>query len=114
MTGAIKCKRLVSLGERAIQPGPVLTRTGIAVNQNDGPAGASDYEVEVCTFDVDESRLGLGMIVRDAGRDVCLLESAGNVHALWAFRSEDSPQRRRARRGGAEKSQPPIFTDERG
>ena len=51
------------------------------MNQNDGAAGASDHKVQVRTFDVDEFRLSLGMIVRDAGRDVCLLESAGNAHA---------------------------------
>src|SRR6266849_6351754 len=96
MTGAIKCKRLVSLRERAVQPGPVLTRTRIAVNQNDGAAGASDHEVQVRAFDVDEFRLSLRMIVRDAGRDVCLFESSGDVHdrcTLRLFRGEYSEEK---------------------
>jgi hypothetical protein len=56
--------------------------------------------------------LGLRMIVRDAGRDVCLLESAGNVHALRTLRGEDSPPRRRAPRGDAEKTEPRMSANE--
>ena len=82
------------------------------MNQNNGTAGASDHKVQVCAFDVDEFRFSLRMIVRDAGRDVCLPESTGNFHGLWTLRGEDSPQRRIARGGVAEKSEPPIFADE--
>ena len=52
------------------------------------------------------------MIVRDAGRDVCLLESAGNIHAWWILRGADSPQRRIEPSRGAEKSEPQVFADE--
>jgi hypothetical protein len=48
--------------------------------------------------------------VRDAGRDVCVLKSAGNVHAWWTLRNEDSPPSFRER--GAEKSEPRMFADE--
>ena len=62
------------------------------MQQNDGAAGASDHKVQVRPFDVDEFRLSLRMIVRDAGRDVCLLESAGNVHAWWTLPVSDKLQ----------------------
>jgi hypothetical protein len=50
--------------------------------------------------------------MRDAGRDVCLLESAGNVHAWWTLRREDSAHEYRERGRGAEKSGTRIFADE--
>ena len=71
------------------------------------------------------------MIARDAGRDVCVLESAGNVHdrcALRLFRGEsisrkafsrkDAKRQRRkelhqrCREPGAEKNEPRMFADE--
>ena len=113
MTGPIEGEGLITRsGKRAVQSPPVMTRAGIAVKQNDGPAGALDHKVEIRSFDVDEFRLSLSMIMRDAGRDVFLLQSASNAHACWIFRGEDSPPRRREREGGAEKSEPRMLADE--
>ena len=82
------------------------------MNQDDGPAGAFDHKMEIRSFDVDELRLGLRMIARDAGRDVFLLESAGNAHVWWTLRGDNSPQRRRESKSREAKSEPRIFLDE--
>ena len=74
------------------------------MDQNHGTAGAFDYEVKIRALDGYKFRDGLRMIVSNAGGDVCLLESAGNVHDnnLFTQRRKDakapssnlSPQRR--------------------
>jgi len=80
MTRAIESEGLIICSKRTVQPSPILTRTGIAVDQDDRTAATSNYEVEVTAFEVDEFRLGVGMIVRHARSDVGLLDATGNVH----------------------------------
>src|SRR5437867_4460048 len=78
VTWTIESNRLITGGERAIQSGPILTRSGIPVNQDNRTTGALDHEMKVRAFDVDEFRNRSRMIVSDARCYVRLLESAGN------------------------------------
>ena len=50
------------------------------MNQNDGPAGAFDHKVETRFVNGNEFREGLRILMSDAGSDVALLESSGNIH----------------------------------
>jgi len=52
VTGPIKSHHLVTRSQRRIKSLPILTRSGIAMNQNDRPACAFDYEVKIRALDV--------------------------------------------------------------
>src|SRR5713101_3922261 len=84
VTGAIESNGAVMRRERAVEFRPVLTGTGIAVNQDDRTAGAFDYEVQARVFDSDEFRNRLRMMVTNAGSKVSLFEWAGDSHKLKA------------------------------
>src|SRR6266404_2277737 len=68
--------------QRSVQPSPILTRTGIAVNQNDRTAGAFDYKVQPGLVDGNEFRKGLRILMSNARSEIAPLESSGNVHEI--------------------------------
>jgi hypothetical protein len=76
----IESKSAEARREWPIQTSPILTRTRIAVDQNDGPAGAFDYEMQASIAERYEFGEGLGMIMSNAGSDVSLFESSGYAH----------------------------------
>jgi len=80
VTRPIKSHRLITRSQRRIESPPILARSGIAMNQNDGAAGAFDYEVKIRAFDVYKFRSCLREIVSNAGRKIRLFESAGDFH----------------------------------
>ena len=50
------------------------------MNQNYWTARALDHEVQSCAVNGNEFREGLRILMSDAGSDVALLESSGNIH----------------------------------
>src|SRR5207237_1412853 len=74
VTGAIESNALITSRERAVKFCPVLTRPGIAVNQDYRSAGTSDHEMQACAIDRDELRRGLRIVVRNASGDVTFFE----------------------------------------
>jgi hypothetical protein len=87
---AVEGKSAVARCQRPIQPRPILTRTGIAVNQNDGTTGAFDYEMETRVADSNKFGKGLRILMSNARGEIALLESSGNVH------DEEFPYRKSA------------------
>lgn len=57
------------------------------MNQNDGPAGAVDYEMKACAVNGNEFREGFGILMSNAGSDVRSFESAGDVHKSLSTRT---------------------------
>src|SRR2546430_1695155 len=82
VTGTIESNRQRVCGDWPIELGPVLMRTGIAVDQNYWPAGAFHNKMQARVVDSNEFRNCLIMMVRNAGSDVSLFESSGDVHAF--------------------------------
>ena len=103
MTRPIESKSAVVRRQRSVHPAPILTRTGVAVNQNDWGAGAFDYKVQTGVVDGNEFRKSLRILMSNARGEITSLESSGNVHPLSTF-WEDSPQRRKERRSFAEET----------
>ena len=83
VTGTIESDGQRACGDWPIKLGPVLMRTGIAVDQNYRAAGAFHDKMEARVFDGNEFRNSLRMMVRNAGSDVSLFESSGDVHAFF-------------------------------
>ena len=50
------------------------------MDQHHRPASALDHEVKIRAVDVDETRLGAGMIMCDAARDETLLKATSDLH----------------------------------
>jgi len=73
MARAIERHRLITPSQRRVESRPVLTGSGIAVNQHDRPTAAFDYKVKIRAVNVDEFGLCLRIVVRDTRRDIRLL-----------------------------------------
>jgi hypothetical protein len=70
---AIEGEPAITRRERTIQPRPILTRTGITMNQDYRTARAFDHKVQSCFVNGNEFRDGLGMLMSNARSDVALL-----------------------------------------
>src|SRR5258706_16215971 len=78
----IESESAVTRCQRSVQPSPILTRTGIAMNQNDRTAGAFNYKVQPGLVDSNEFRKGLRIFMSYARSEIALLESSSNVHEI--------------------------------
>src|SRR6266496_4506911 len=85
MAGTIESDGLITSRERAVKSDPVFAGTGVTVNQDDGTAGAFDYEVQARTVDGHKFRDGLRMMMRNARADVMLFKWAGDSHQNSLF-----------------------------
>ena len=54
MAGAIECERAIARREWSIQTRPVLARTRITMNQDDGTTSAFDHKMKSRAFDGNE------------------------------------------------------------
>src|SRR6266550_7582779 len=77
---AVEGKSAVARCQRPIQPRPILTRTGIAVNQDYGATRAFDYEMQTRVADSNKFGKGLRILMSNARSEIALLESSGYVH----------------------------------
>src|SRR5216683_400797 len=80
VTRSIEGDGVIARREGRVKSGPVLTRTGIAVNQDHRPPGPFDYEMQACAVYGYKLGFGLGIVMSNAGCDVGLLESASDAH----------------------------------
>lgn len=77
---SIESEAAVVRRQRSVYSAPILTRAGIAVNQNDGTARAFDYKVQPGIVDRNKFRESLGILMSNARGEIASLESSGNIH----------------------------------
>src|SRR5260370_39586062 len=66
----IESKSAITRCQRSIQPSPILTRTGIAVNQDDRTASAFDDKVQTSFVDRSKFRKGLRILMSNPRSEV--------------------------------------------
>ena len=63
VAGTIKSDSAISARDRSIKPRPIVTRSGIAMNQHDRPSFALHHKVQVSVVDLHKERIGARMVM---------------------------------------------------
>ena len=80
MAGTIKAQGAITAGNRTIKSRPVLTRSGITMNQHHRTSLTFDDEMEICSVYIYKAGLCPGVVMGDPGGKVTTLKFVGNAH----------------------------------